>query len=127
MSKITFEIEVAESEVPSIVDELKDIIQDLEFPPYKIGVDGRESAGGARVAIDAPSLEIDSFAQWVGEAFPQCFVDDEAEDETDPCIVFPGQVVDLPNGLVYQVFSIDATGRVVLDQLEELTDEEVFH
>jgi len=48
--------------------------------------------------------------------------DEDWEDETDACIVQPGWVVELPNGLVYQVFSIDAAGRVVLDVLKELTD-----
>jgi len=46
------------------------------------------------------------------------------DDETDPCIILPGMVVPLTNGQVYQVFSIDATGRIVLDQLEEIDEED---
>lgn len=40
------------------------------------------------------------------------------EEEEDAAPILPGDEVEL-NGLVYQVFSIDATGRLVLDLGQE--------
>ncbi len=47
--------------------------------------------------------------------------DEEWDDDTDPCIILPGQVVELSNSIVYRVFSVDATGRIILDQADEDT------
>jgi hypothetical protein len=41
--------------------------------------------------------------------------------EPEPrALILPGAVMELDDGLIYQVFSIDATGRVILDLLDEI-------
>lgn len=130
MAKITFQVEVESEEVPQVKDALKDIVQDFGFPAHEIGVryDGgahsTEIGGGPRKTIDlppVPAIGWDEFARAMGADLDfDPDADDEEDDETDPCIVLPGMVVELGNGLVYQVFSIDATGRLILDVLEEL-------
>lgn len=130
MAKVTFEIEIESEEIPQAYDMLRDIVEAFEFPVYEIGCkygDGTletQIGGSERKEITLPPVKELTFQEFVEAVGLQAF-DEEDLDDTDPCIVMPGEVVELPNGLVYQVFSIDATGRVVLDVLEELTDEEV--
>jgi hypothetical protein len=135
MAKVTFEIEVEAEEVSQVRDALKDIVQDFGFPEHVLGVvhekgSTTEIGGGPRKTVDlppAPPIGWEDFARAMGcdlDFDPDA--DDEEDDETDPCIVLPGQVVELGNGLVYQVFSIDATGRLILDVLEELVDDDNF-
>lgn len=132
MPKLTFTMELEAEEILHARDAVKDIVQDFGFPVYEITVSTGDSmrgeiGGSERGVINLPPVggrslgeDVDSFSKWVEEALPDWALDDEEEDETDPCIVLPGMVLQLDNGLVYQVFSIDATGRVILDQLEEL-------
>lgn len=125
MSKITFTLEVEPEEVAEVVDACWDVVQDFGLPAYEIhtqagGTLTSRVGGGDRKRVDLPP--VDSFAEWAAAAFPEWALDDEQEDETDPDLTLPplpGTVVEL-GGLVYQVFSIDATGRVILDVLEEL-------
>lgn len=139
MPKITFEMHIESEEVPQAHDMLRDVVEAFEFPEYEITVHGESGnlttvGGEKRGIVNLPPVggralgeDVDSFGQWVAEAFPDWALDDEAEDETDPCFILPGQVLQLENGLVYQVFSTDANGRVILDQLEELTDSDTLH
>lgn len=129
MTKITFEVHVSEGEAAQMIDALKDVVEEFEFPEYLIGCGAVACSNSQELAANAPQAIVDldapregeSFAEYVGRALPDfARLDDEEDDETDPCIVLPGMVVELANGLVYQVFSIDATGRVILDQLEEI-------
>jgi hypothetical protein len=134
MTKITFEVHVEEGrDAAEMVDALKDIVQDFGFPEYLIGAGEVGYASSEKMAESMPQgiINLDpvrsdeTFAEYVGRALPDFFhLDTEEEDETDPCLLLPGAVVELAGG-VFQVFSIDATGRVVLDELEEVdTDDE---
>lgn len=86
---------------------------------YKIT--SAESPSGFVPALDAFCAAWDASLEEIGEP------DDEWADETSPGILpaslMPGSVVEVGN-LVFQVFSLDATGRVTLDLLEELIEEE---
>lgn len=139
MPKLTFTMELEAEEIFYARDAVKDIVQDFGFPVYEITVSTEnsmhgETGGSDRPVINLPPVggrslgeDVDSFSEWVSAAFPDWALDDEDEDETDPCFILPGQVLQLDNGLVYQVFSTDANGRVILDQLEELTDSDTLH
>lgn len=142
MSKITFTMDIEPEEVSDARDMLKDVVQAFGFPVYELGVkyeggaSSTEVGGTTRGVVELPPVggrslgeDLENFGSWVEAALPGWALDDEDEDDTDVFIV-PGDVLELANGLVYQVFSTDANGRVILDQLEELdmTDEgEVLH
>jgi len=102
MTEVTFKVDVPDDEVATVRNELHGLARDCGLLEY---------------SISTPSM--------TEEVYPG--LDEEWDDETDPCIILPGQVIELSNGLVCQVFSIDVNGRIVLDQLEELTDSFLSH
>ncbi len=129
MVKVTFEMEIESEEVPHALDMLRDIVQAFEFPVYEMShfEDGNlitHVGGASRKVVTLPAGKPLSFQEFA-EAVGLHTFDEEDLDETDPCIpaLLPGNVVEV-GGLVFQVFSIDATGRVVLDVMEELGDED---
>lgn len=121
MAKLKIEIEVAEDEACAFLMALSDLCEDhgLEYlcvPPAEPDV------------IDLPPVD-DSEARGYlqdlcGRVYEDVFGEVEADD-SELTQLMPGDVLSLPGtDVVYQVFSIDATGRVILDELEELTDNE---
>ena len=109
-------VEVELSEVPDVIEKMREVIRALDYPAYKVGV--YDDEGGASPIVVGPSYPIDRVASAVG-------IDTDPDDESLPEVfTYPpiGALVEI-NGFDFVVYSADLDGRVTLVRRDDLDDD----
>src|SRR5690606_34864315 len=116
MRRVEMSVEVELSEVPDVIEKMREVIQALEYPAYALGVFDDEGDAPPIVAESshpAGRVAIDRVASAVGI-------------DTDPAEVFTyppiGALVEI-NGFEFIVYSADLDGRVTLVRRDDLDDD----
>jgi len=113
-------VEVELSEVPDVIEKMREVIQALEYPAYALGVFDDEGDAPPIVAESshpAGRVAIDRVASAVG-------IDTDPDEDPPEVFTYPpiGALVEI-NGFEFIVYSADLDGRVTLVRRDDLDDD----